>query len=79
MTGTLRVLINDNYTLTAHCHECNRAADVDLRAMAERYGMDAPVHGPRLIGRGLLKCSRCGSANCSMRINPNGPGMGRPR
>lgn len=76
MTGTIRQIIDGRYRLSAHCHECNFSAEVDMPAMAERYGLDAPVRGPRLIGRGLLKCSHCGSDNCSMRIHPELPRIG---
>lgn len=74
MTGTIRQIIDGKYRLYAYCHGCNKSAvEVDMAAMAERDGMDAPVQGPRQIGRGLLTCSSCGSANCSMRIHPNLP------
>ena len=73
MTGTIRAITDGKYRLHAYCHACNKSAEVDMAAMAERYGLDAPVKGPRLIGRGLLTCSGCGSANCSMRIHPHLP------
>lgn len=73
MTGTIRAIIDGEYRLYAYCHECNKSAELDMAAMAQRYGMDALVKGPRQIGRGLLKCSHCGSANCSMRIHPHLP------
>lgn len=79
MTGTLRILIADRYELSAYCYACHHRAVIDLRAMAERYGMDARVHGPRQIGTGLLKCSACGSARCAMQISPNVPSGPLPR
>jgi hypothetical protein len=73
MTGTIRAVLDGRYHIYAHCHACNASAEVDMAAMAERYGLDAPVREPRQIGRGLLSCTRCGSANCSMRIHPDLP------
>jgi hypothetical protein len=76
MTGTIRAVIDGKYRIAAHCNACHYSTWLDMQAMAERYGMDAPVRGPRQIGRGLLACSRCGSDNCSMRIHPDLPPMG---
>lgn len=79
MTGTLGLLIDGGYSVTAHCHACYRSRELDLAAMAERYGRSASVMGaingrPATIAGKALRCgaTACRSRSTSLRLSPAG-------
>ncbi|SHF09499.1 hypothetical protein SAMN02745157_1625 [Kaistia soli DSM 19436] len=78
MTGTLQKLIDGRYELTAYCHACDHRREIDLNAMAKRFGPDAPVLGAiegksATIAARALRCSvaGCRSYRTSFRISPS--------
>lgn len=79
MTGTLGLLIDGGYSLTAHCHACYRSRALDLPTLAERYGRDAAVMGaingrPATVAGRALRCgaTACRSRSTSLRLSPAG-------
>lgn len=77
MTGTLGSLIAKGYSVTAYCDECQHRAELDLPALAYRYGTEARLVGsatndPAMLGGHALVCSQCKARNSSLRISPPG-------
>ena len=72
MPWTLGALIDQGYTVTAHCEgtACNYSTTLPLEALAARHGRDASVRAPAEIGRRHLSCSHCGGRQTSIRIAP---------
>jgi hypothetical protein len=64
-TSTYRDFIEASHMVTAHCcaSSCQHNAELDLNALAARFGMDAEFR------KDLLRCSRCGSRNVQVRIS----------
>ncbi|RUX97460.1 hypothetical protein EN935_01700 [Mesorhizobium sp. M7D.F.Ca.US.004.03.1.1] len=54
---TFASLIEHDMKVTAHCLHCNHSQTLDLEALRERYGADAPAMATDLAPR--MKCTAC--------------------
>lgn len=70
--NTLRALIRNDYSLTAHCNEdaCRHTSKLDLPKLADRLGLDFVAIGDPnpLVAR--LRCAKCGKKNLSLILSP---------
>jgi hypothetical protein len=57
--------LDASYSVSAYCYDlgCQHRATLDLRALADRFGLDAAVNWRR------LRCTRCGGANVQVRVS----------
>jgi hypothetical protein len=57
--------LDASYSVSAYCYDlaCQHRAALDLRALANRCGMDAEVDWRR------LRCTRCGGRNVQVRVS----------
>jgi hypothetical protein len=57
--------LDASYSVSAYCYDlaCQHRAALDLRALADRYGMDAEVNWRR------LRCTCCGGRNVQVRVS----------
>lgn len=69
--GTIQQAIDDNDTISAVCdaYGCHHHRELDLKALRDRLGPDHGVMHDDLTP--LLRCSKCGSRNVSIRVSPN--------
>ena len=76
MAWTLGSLLDEGYSVWAHCNACHHSADLDLASMAERLGREAPGMAWDMEAR--LRCSACGGKSLNFTYSPGrAPGMGR--
>lgn len=68
MAWTLQKLIDDDMTVTAWCNACNAHRELDLPALRDRFGPDAPAMRGDLVPK--LKCVRCGGKNVGLIYMP---------
>lgn len=68
---TYQKLIDDKMTVTAHCHHapCNHHQALDLKALAKRFGPDAPAMEWDI--RPKLKCKKCGGKSVGLIYTPD--------
>ena len=58
MTATLANLLSNNHVLRVFCDACRRVADIDVEAIAAKYG-----RGVMLTEIGAkARCNECGTA-----------------
>ena len=71
--------IENGYTIRAHCNNvrCLHNALVDLEALAARLGRDFDT----MRIRPRLRCTSCGTRDCSITVSPPypDPGCFRPK
>jgi len=75
---TFAKLIADEMTVTAHCQNsrCNRSQVLDLKALSERFGPDAPAMHDDLAPR--LKRTKCGGKQIGLIYTPPTRPSGNP-
>jgi hypothetical protein len=68
---TVSKLIEERMSVRAYCdaHGCSHRREVNLEALRDRLGPDAPAMAIDLAPR--LKCTRCGSRNVSLIYSPD--------
>ena len=72
---TLRTIgdfLDYEHRLSGFCNGCRRYIELDLEALARRFGRDFDTDGIRP----RLRCSACGSRDCSVVVH--GPTPARP-
>ena len=68
--GTLGALIDNGYTLWAHCYRrgCNHSSKIDLQTLARKLGRThSTMHKDRVL---RLRCSACGSKQLGLSTTP---------
>ena len=75
---TLAKLIADDMTVMAHCQNycCHHRQVLDIKALSERFGPDAPAMYDDLVPR--LKCTKCGGKQIGLTYPPNVAPSGNP-
>lgn len=78
MAWTFAKLIADGMTVRAFCQRsrCNHSQVLDLKALAERFGPDAPAMHDDLVPR--LKCRKCGGREIGLTYTPPVTPSGNP-
>ena len=66
---TFQSLIDARMVVTANCYECHPRHDLDLAALRDRFGPDAPAMAADLIPK--LKCAKCGSKRVGLIYTPD--------
>ncbi|RUV10591.1 MULTISPECIES: hypothetical protein [unclassified Mesorhizobium] len=66
---TLQGLIEAGMSVTAGCLHCNRHQRLDLPALRDRLGPDAPAMEWNL--RPKMKCASCGSKRVTLTYSPD--------
>ena len=64
MSATLANLLSNNHGLRVFCDACKRVADVDVDAMAAKYGRGVSLAE---IGR-KARCKACGALGGSVQV-----------
>jgi hypothetical protein len=59
MAWTFQSLIDANMTVTAYCHNCHHNQVLDLHALRDRFGPDAPAMNDDIVHK--LRCKKCGT------------------
>ena len=65
---TYQTLIDRRMRVTASCGACHRHKVLDLMALRDRFGPDAPAMAGDIIPR--LKCDRCGARRSTLIYAP---------
>ena len=67
---TFAKLIADEMTVMAHCqsYRCHHRQELDIKALSERFGPDAPAMHDDLVPR--LKCTKCGGKQIGLTYTP---------
>ena len=75
---TFAKLIADDMTVMAHCQNfrCHHRQVLDLKALAERFGHDAPATHDDLAPK--LKCTKCGGKQIGLTYTPQVTPGGNP-
>ncbi len=70
MKWTLQTLIDERMTVRAYCHNfrCHHSQNLDLEALRDRLGPDAPAMADDLIPK--LKCGKCGERKIGLIYTP---------
>ena len=71
-TATFGALIDANYGVHAYCNACRHNAELNLTALADRFGRDHPSMRGDLLK--VLRCSKCGSKDLSLTYSPSSTG-----
>ncbi|RWG54856.1 MAG: hypothetical protein EOQ64_18840 [Mesorhizobium sp.] len=66
---TLQQLIGGRMTVTVGCLDCNRHQRLDLPALRDRFGPDAPAMEWDLRPR--MKCAVCGGRRVTLTYSPD--------
>ena len=69
--GTIRDLINHDYTLTAWCRGCQHSRALDLQKLGERLGFDHSTMHDDLTPK--LRCAKCGSRKVGVILSFDDP------
>jgi hypothetical protein len=69
--GTIRELIDHDYSLTAWCSACQHSHIFDLQKLGERLGFDHATIHDDLTPK--LKCSKCGSRKVGIILTYDDP------
>ncbi|TIX28293.1 hypothetical protein [Mesorhizobium sp.] len=75
---TYQSLIDGKMTVTAYCHACNHHKVLNLEALRDRFGPEAPAMADDIIPK--LKCEKCGSKKVGLIYAPDSnkvSGMGK--
>ena len=75
---TFAKLIADDMTVMAHCQNsrCSHRQVLDIKALAERFGPDAPAMHDDLAPK--LKCTKCGGKQIGLTYTPKVAAGGNP-
>jgi len=68
---TWQTLIDDKMTVTAFCHHapCNHSQKLDLKALRDRFGPDAPAMEWDILPK--LHCTKCGGNRVGLTYTPD--------
>lgn len=71
MAWTFQALIDARHGVTAFCNDvaCVHSQELDLPALAARFGADAPAMASDLKPK--LRCAKCGSRDVSLIYSPS--------
>ena len=64
MTATLANLLSNNHGLRVFCNACKRVADIDVEAIAAKYGRSVTLTE---IGA-KARCNECGGLGGSLQV-----------
>ncbi len=70
MGWTLQALIDGDISVAAFCRKCDHNALLDLVALRDMRGADAPAMADDLKQR--LRCTACGSREMGLTYTPSG-------
>ncbi|RWB65449.1 hypothetical protein [Mesorhizobium sp.] len=69
MGWTLQKLIDGRMSITAGCLDCHRHRNLDLAALRDRLGADAPAMEWDMRPR--MKCAECGGRRITLTYTPD--------